>query len=333
MANGSRSGPKSGPQRGPQRGSQRGPVARGLAVLFEDKWLVVISKPAGMLSVGYPGFRGKTAQDVLAARYPGRDRIACVHRLDRDTSGVMVYARGAEAKKRMMSAWSTIVTERTYRCVALAPRDIPPLADEGTIDAPLAYNVHDVAYVPRPSDARARADALHAVTRYRVLARGSRADLVECELETGRKNQIRAHLAYLGHPIAGDEVYGRGAEPHGHAANRLALHARVLAFVHPFTGAALRFEEPEPAFFAREIGAAQSAARGAAQGAAQSAARGAAQGATRSSTADDISTTPAKRATIDDKNKKGAPRAPSKASRTNRRDTIPPSHRAKRKPR
>jgi 23S rRNA pseudouridine1911/1915/1917 synthase len=244
-----------------------------LEVLYEDQWIIIVNKPAGMLSVGYPGSSAKTAQDVLYEMYKskGKVKIAVVHRLDRDTSGVMMFARTAEAKERFMNDWHEIVTERTYRCVcgrisSLGRiHEVSPLADAGVIDAPLAYNKYDVAYVPKTGDAKALKEAESAVTRYKVLARGKYYDLVECELETGRKNQIRAHMASLGHPVAGDEVYGKelldsGSLPErgrrdspdsakGNPVGRLALHARVLAFIHPFTHQPHRVEVDEPAAF------------------------------------------------------------------------------------
>ncbi len=244
-----------------------------LEVLYEDQWIIIVNKPAGMLSVGYPGSSAKTAQDVLYDMYKskGKAKIAVVHRLDRDTSGVMMFARTAEAKERFMNDWHEIVTERTYRCVcgrvSASGRihEVAPLADAGVIDAPLAYNKYDVAYVPKTGDAKALKEAESAVTRYKVLARGKFYDLVECELETGRKNQIRAHMASLGHPVAGDDVYGKelldsGSLPErgrrdsadsaqGNPVGRLALHARILAFIHPFTHAPHRFEVDEPASF------------------------------------------------------------------------------------
>lgn len=237
-----------------------------LEILFEDRWIIVVSKPAGMLSVGYPGFRGKTAQDLLEdlRRGQGKARVEAVHRLDRETSGVMMFAIGAETRDRIMNDWQEIVSERTYRC-ACAHRSTyrggKPLDDEGTVDAPLAYNKAHVAYVPRKDDEKALKEAERAVTRYKVVKRGERYDLVECELETGRKNQIRAHMKHLGHPIAGDPVYGepsasqaRGGRESGDAsADRLALHARVLAFTHPYTGEFKRFEVPEPSSFARLV--------------------------------------------------------------------------------
>jgi 23S rRNA pseudouridine1911/1915/1917 synthase len=228
-----------------------------LEILFEDNWLIVIEKPSGMLSVGFPGYRGKTAQDILSdmKKSRGKIQIAVVHRLDRDTSGVMMYAKSAEAKKRIMDDWQEIVTERTYRAVCARTRGAKPLPDSGTIDAPLAYNRQDVAFVPREGDRAALKEAEKAVTHFRVVERGQEYDLVECELETGRKNQIRAHMAHLGHPVVGDEVYGVSVGEKGDSGpiGRLALHARVLAFTHPFTGDTQRFESPEPASFLRLV--------------------------------------------------------------------------------
>lgn len=229
--------------------------SHALEILFEDQWIIVVSKPSGMLSVGFPGNRGKTAEDVLSdmKRSRGKIRIGAVHRLDRDTSGVMMFACTAEAKKRIMDDWQDIVSERVYRCVCRRAEGSVPLPDSGKIDAPLAYNRNDVAYVPRSNDHKALKDAEKAITHFRVLERGDRYDLVECELETGRKNQIRAHMAHLGHPVAGDDVYGADALSKAAPDNidRLALHARVLAFTHPFTGEQHRFEVPEPDSFAK----------------------------------------------------------------------------------
>jgi 23S rRNA pseudouridine1911/1915/1917 synthase len=244
-----------------------------LEVLFEDQWIIVISKPSGMLSVGFPGSRGKTAEDILADmnRSKGKIRISAVHRLDRDTSGVMMFACSVEAKKRIMDDWQNMVSERVYRAVC-AHASTDTLPDSGTIDAPLAYNRSDVAYVPRKGDFKALKDAEKAVTHFRVLARGPRYDLVECSLETGRKNQIRAHMAHLGHPVAGDEVYGAsaiaaaaGTSAPADGADRLCLHARILAFTHPYTNAQHRFEVPEPDSFARLVKAG-AAAKGKAGG-------------------------------------------------------------------
>ena len=234
-----------------------------IEILFEDDWIIVVEKPSGMLSVGFPGYRGKTAQDILSdmKKSRGKIQIAVVHRLDRDTSGVMMYAKSAEAKKRIMDDWQEIVTERTYRAVCARARGSRPLPDSGTIDAPLAYNRQDVAFVPREGDRAALKDAEKAVTHFRVVERGHEFDLVECELETGRKNQIRAHMAHLGHPVVGDEVYGAAGAAGAAGAEkgdsgpigRLALHARVLAFTHPFTGDNQRFESPEPTSFLRLV--------------------------------------------------------------------------------
>lgn len=247
------------------------PTARSatgrLAVLFEDDWLVAVDKPAGLLSVGFPGNRAKTAEDILADRYRGKAkvRVFAVHRLDRDTSGVMIFAKSAESRDRFMDGWQEIVHERTYRCVCARTPRAAPLPDSLTVDEPIAYNVKDVGYVPKKDDKKAREGAERAVTRLRVLERGASLDLVECELETGRKNQIRVHLSHLGHPILGDPVYGEGARRrdevragHGRAPDRsdpgrLALHARVLAFTHPFTGDQARFEVPEPKEFSRVV--------------------------------------------------------------------------------
>ncbi len=232
--------------------------ARSLEVLFEDQWLAVVAKPSGLLSVGFPGFRGKTAENVLSDMKKNRAkiRVSAVHRLDRDTSGVMMFALSPEAKERIMNTWQEMVSERTYRCACARLPGAEPLADSGTIDAPLAYNRNDVAYVPRKNDAKALKEAERAVTHFRVIERGARYDLVECELETGRKNQIRAHMAHLGHPVVGDEVYGverDAAASDSNPIGRLALHARVLAFTHPYTGDTLRFEVPEPPSFARLV--------------------------------------------------------------------------------
>lgn len=225
-----------------------------IQIVYEDRWFIIISKPQGLLSVGYPGFRGKTAQSILEdiKKTKGRSSIEVVHRLDRETSGIMMFALGLEAKNRMMNEWHDLVYERSYRCVcthASLYKGGQALPDSGTIEAPLAYNKAHVAFVPRSDDSKALKNAEKAITHFTVIKRGSLYDLVECNLVTGRKNQIRAHLKHLGHPLAGDPLYGTKND----RLDRLYLHARVLAFTHPFTQEQHRFEESEPSSFLRLV--------------------------------------------------------------------------------
>ena len=226
-------------------------------VLFQDQNIAVICKSENLLSVPYPGFRGKTALGLLEENmrkrgtYSAKHRPFAVHRLDRETSGVMMFALNERAQKTIMDSWQTMVTERLYRAVAENPRGrASALPDEGTIDSPLAYNAYNIAYVPKGgTDGKGggkdgKLKTVSARTNYRIISASKDFTLFELSLDTGRKNQIqiRAHLASVGRPLCGDKNYRARTNPFG----RLALHARVLEFIHPWTKEKMRFEVPEP---------------------------------------------------------------------------------------
>ncbi|MCM1322266.1 MAG: RluA family pseudouridine synthase [Bacteroides sp.] len=241
-----------------------------IRVLYEDAAVAVIEKPCGLLTTGYPGSREKTALGLYAALREKRcgrrsaRTAAAVHRLDRDTSGILLIALTADARRKIMNSWREIVRERIYRALAENPAntktgglfgasdsqcDDPRAADCGVISAPLALNANHHSYVPRqraetlPEYNRMRAPRTkEAVTHFRVLCRGRRHTMFELSLETGRTNQIRAHLAAAGYVIAGDTLYRAQTNPF----RRLCLHARTLSFIHPYTEELLSFESAEP---------------------------------------------------------------------------------------
>jgi 23S rRNA pseudouridine1911/1915/1917 synthase len=207
----------------------------GIRIVHEDADLIVMDKPAGLLSVAAGGEKVETAfarlNAWLAARRAGRPFV--VHRLDRDTSGLLLFARGPGVRDRLQAGWDRVT--KTY----LAAADGEPRPAEGTVRNFLTEG-KDLRV--RASDAR-RPGSKAAVTHYRVVAaRGGRA-LVEVKLDTGRKHQIRVHLAGLGCPVVGDPAYG----PATAAAGRLCLHAWRLAFDHPATGRRIELESPPPA--------------------------------------------------------------------------------------
>lgn len=256
-----------------------------ITLLYEDEYIAVIYKPDGMLSVPYPGSRSRTAVETLEqimrkkGTFSKNHRPFAVHRLDRDTSGVLMFALTENAQKKIMDNWKTLVTERLYRAVAENPRNpADALSDSGIIDDEIAYNARNIGFVPkkgdRPADTpqtkkavarrrnsggketlsiyernlivkngRPQFKTISALTHYRIIARGKTHTLFELSLDTGRKNQIRAHLSSKGYPLAGDDNYRAKTNPFG----RLALHARTLEFTHPFSGEQKKFEIPEPA--------------------------------------------------------------------------------------
>ncbi|MBR1889836.1 MAG: RluA family pseudouridine synthase [Alloprevotella sp.] len=212
-------------------------VGRGLDWLWEDRWLIFVVKHSGLLSA--PNREGELSAKTLLDQYFDRTHQRCrahvVHRLDKETSGVMVFAKQIEAERRLESAWHEHVVDRRY--VALVSQ--PPVRREGTVISWLKENSAYLVY-SSPTDNGGK----RAVTHYKVI--DSRLPqgraLIELKLETGRKNQIRVHLSDLGCPVCGDYKYGSQEDPE----NRLCLHAFRLQLRHPITGEILSFETPLP---------------------------------------------------------------------------------------
>lgn len=224
-------------------GARKEETVKDLEILFEDPHLIVISKPSGLLTIASENEKEKTAYHILADHVrktnPGK-RLFIVHRLDRDTSGVMLFAKSEEVKNKLQNQWKRIVTERAYVAVVEGMVRKP----EGTITSRLAETKTKLMYsTTKPGE------GVEAVTHYKVLQSGPARSLLELHLETGRKNQIRVHMKDIGHSIVGDKKYGAQTNPIG----RLALHARILAFSHPVTGQTLRFEAPIPPEFLRLV--------------------------------------------------------------------------------
>ena len=209
-----------------------------LDIVFEDPYLLVVDKHAGLLSMSNNS-RQQTVQTVLN-RYleKGGNRTTShlVHRLDRDTSGLMVYAKDVQTQQSLINGWQQLVTDRRY--LALVKGELENR--RGRIQS---WLTEDKRFITNssPIDNGGK----FAVTHYNVLTSSNGYSLVECELETGRKNQIRVHMADLGHPVVGDHKYGSEEDP----MRRLGLHAYMLCFTHPVTGKHMCFETPVPALF------------------------------------------------------------------------------------
>ena len=226
------------------RRSPPGFLPHGLVVLHEDREILVVDKPAGLLTIGTENDKSRTAYFILTdyvrkgcAR--SRNRVFIVHRLDRDTSGVLVFAKTEEAKLRLQGEWSK--TEKKYLAVVHGRCR----KSEETITTYLAENNSHVMY--STSDP-AKGKLSH--TAYRVLEQTKDSTLLEVSLLTGRKNQIRVHLAGIGHPIIGDRKYGSAKEPCG----GLALHAKSISFTHPASGRRMTFAAKVPPYFRKLVG-------------------------------------------------------------------------------
>lgn len=224
------------------------PQSLPLTVIFEDPALLVIDKPAGLVVHPGAGVRDRTLQNALLAREPALARVpraGIVHRLDKDTSGVMVVARTLEAHTALVAQLSARDVHRQYLAVVVGA-----LVSGGTVDAPIDRHPRDRLKMG------VREDGKPAVTHYRLRERFRAHTALECRLETGRTHQIRVHMAHLKYPIVGDPLYGgslrlpKGASDALVAAlrgfRRQALHAQVLEFEHPVGGAPLRCEAPLP---------------------------------------------------------------------------------------
>ncbi len=212
--------------------------SRYVKIVYEDQWIIVIEKNIGILSMaaGHSSLNVKSVLDDYLHTTHQRCRAHVVHRLDRDTSGLMIYAKDMQTERVLELNWHDIVYDRRY--VAVVSGTIEP--QTGTIASWLTEN-KDCFTQSSPVDNGGK----YAVTHYFTLDRNDRFSLVEFRLETGRKNQIRVHCADLGHPVCGDAKYGNGADP----LHRLALHAFLLCLRHPVTGERLEFETPVPAGF------------------------------------------------------------------------------------
>ena len=216
---------------------------RRVQLVYEDDDIIVINKGYGLLSMGNDKVREGTAYSILKDYVKWQDprnKIFIVHRLDRDTSGLMMFARNPQAKEAMQHNWNNMVLERKYLAVVEGKVD----DDEGEVRSYLAENSqYEVYSTNNPNEGQL------AVTRYKVLKRANGYSLLEVSLDTGRKNQIRVHMKDLGHPIAGDRKYGARTSP----IHRLALHAQTLRFAHPITRTLMSFSTPVPASFASMV--------------------------------------------------------------------------------
>ena len=219
-------------------------LPKGLVIIHEDRDLLVVDKPSGLLTMGTDKEKSRTAYFALTdyvrkGSAKSRNRIFIVHRLDRDASGIVVFAKNEEAKLRLQSRWKE--TKKKY--LAVVHGRLEKRSD--TITTYLAENkAYRVYSTPDPGKGKL------SRTAYRVLRETEDFSLLEIDLLTGRKHQIRVHLSENGHPVVGDRKYGKENEAH----QRLALHAISISFRHPHGGKELTLETKTPAYFNELVG-------------------------------------------------------------------------------
>jgi RluA family pseudouridine synthase len=219
-------------------------LPKGLAILYEDRDILVVDKPAGLLTIATDKNKSRTAYFILTdyvrkGNSKSRNRLFIVHRLDRETSGILVFAKNSRTKFFLQGHWQE--TEKKYLAVVHGK----PEKRSETITSYLAENRAHIVY----STADTKRGKLSHTT-YRVLRERKGFSLLEVSPLTGRKNQIRVHLAGIGHPIVGDKKYGRVDKSHP----RLALHATSISFRHPFSAEQLTLAAEVPAYFEKLVG-------------------------------------------------------------------------------
>lgn len=218
----------------------RGQKITGLKIIFEDDDIIVVDKESGVLSMSTDKEREKTAYSTIRAYLKEKNpmnKVFIVHRLDRDTSGVMIFAKSEEMQQKLQTKWSEIVTERMY--VAIVEGRV-----EKSEDTIQSYLKENSVFVITSSNTDAFGGKL-AISNYKVVAKSPAFTMLEVKIETGRKNQIRVHMQDIGHPIIGDSKYGSKKNPLA----RLGLHAKTIIFKHPKTGKILEFVSPIPTRF------------------------------------------------------------------------------------
>jgi 23S rRNA pseudouridine1911/1915/1917 synthase len=227
-----------------QENPRNGPSSRGnrhsVIFVYEDDDLIVVEKPVGLPVIAPEGSRSICLLDIVSAHIQKKNpkgRAAVVHRLDRDSSGIMVFARHARAKKVIMENWNELVFERKYSAVVEGCPD----SRDGVFDSWLVENKAGHVYIGRKEEH----GALRAITHWKLETSSARYSLLSLTLETGRKHQIRVQTSASGHPIAGDARYGARSDP----LRRLCLHASILGLDQPFTHERFSFESPAPEGF------------------------------------------------------------------------------------
>ncbi len=220
--------------------------SKWVRIIYEDAFIIVVDKREGILTNVTPGKRQESVKGILDEYVKRTNRtfaVCTVHRLDRGTSGLLVFAKRRDIQKAFTDNWQDIVVDRRYVAVVQGEME----KDHGTVASWLSENRMFVTYSSVYDNG-----GKYAVTNYRTLKRKNGFSLVELKLDTGRKNQIRVHMQDLHHPIVGDYKYGSSEEAYGPNADpvgRVCLHAFRLAFRHPVTGEVMKFETPYPDAF------------------------------------------------------------------------------------
>lgn len=214
-------------------------VRNNLPIIFENDELVVINKPSGLLSIASDREKGRTAYRMVSDYVQQKDkhnRIYVVHRLDEDTSGVLVFAKNPRIKEVLQKEWNDIVRKRGYFAIVEGNME----KDEDTFVDYLKENALNLMYVTND-----RKNGKKCVTHYKVIKRNKNYSLLDVDIDSGRKNQIRVQLGHRGHYVVGDDKYGEPSNP----LKRLGLHAYNLTFVHPISKKVYEFKAPMPEEF------------------------------------------------------------------------------------
>ncbi len=212
---------------------------KDLPIIYEDKELIVINKPSGLLSVASDNEKGRTAYRLVTdyiRQFDKHERIYVVHRLDEDTSGVLCFAKNEKIRDLLQKNWAEIVTKRGYYAIV---EGVMEKEQDRFVDY-LKENSLNLMYV-----SKTKSDAKKCITNYVLIKSNKNYSLLDIDIETGRKNQIRVQLGHRGHYVIGDDKYGEPSNP----LNRLGLHSYCLSFIHPITKKTMKFVAPMPKEF------------------------------------------------------------------------------------